>query len=190
MQAKLLRVLLEQEIERVGDPRPHKISVRIIAATNRDLKQEVAAGRFREDLFYRLSVFPIEIPPLRSRREDLPSLVAHFVRQSAQRINCPVPRISQATMHQLTAYDWPGNVRELQNAIERAVILSRGGPLHFEPAVPPPPLPRIPSLPPPPLPTSLRATTSSATSARTSSPPCARPTASFSGSMAPPLCWT
>ena len=132
MQAKLLRVLQEQELERVGDTRTRKVNVRIIAATNRDLKKEVDAGRFRQDLFYRLSVFPIEIPPLRERREDIPPLAAHFVKQSARRMNRPAPRVTQATMSQLTSHDWPGNVRELQNAIERAVILSQGGPLQFD----------------------------------------------------------
>lgn len=132
MQAKLLRVLQEQEVERVGDTRTRKISVRIIAATNRDLKKEVAAGRFREDLFYRLSVFPIEIPPLRERRDDIPHLAAHFVKLTSQRMNCPAPRLTQGAISQLNAHDWPGNVRELQNAVERAVILSRGGPLRFD----------------------------------------------------------
>lgn len=132
MQAKLLRVLQEQEIERVGDTRTRKISVRIIAATNRDLKKEIEARRFRQDLFYRLSVFPIEIPPLRDRRDDIPPLAAHFVKQSARRMNRPAPRVTQAVMNQLTSHDWPGNVRELQNAIERAVILSQSGPLRFE----------------------------------------------------------
>ncbi len=132
MQAKLLRVLQEQEIERVGDTRTRKISVRIIAATNRDLKKEVEAGRFRQDLFYRLSVFPIEIPSLRERRDDIPPLAAHFVKQCALRMNRPTPRVTQGTMAQLTAHNWPGNVRELQNAVERAVILSQGGPLRFE----------------------------------------------------------
>ncbi|HTH46698.1 MAG TPA: sigma 54-interacting transcriptional regulator [Candidatus Limnocylindria bacterium] len=132
MQAKLLRVLQEQEIERVGDTRTRKVSVRIIAATNRDLKAEVAAGRFRQDLFYRLSVFPIELPPLRERRDDIPPLTLHFVQQSARRLNRPAPRVTQGTMAQLSAHDWPGNIRELQNAVERAVILSSGGPLRFE----------------------------------------------------------
>jgi len=132
MQAKLLRVLQEKELERVGDTRTRKVNVRIIAATNRDLKKEVDAGRFREDLFYRLSVFPIEIPPLRQRRDDIPPLVEHFLRQSARRMNRPAMRISQAALSQLTAHDWPGNVRELQNTIERAVILSPGGPLRFD----------------------------------------------------------
>ncbi len=132
MQAKLLRVLQEQEIERAGDTRTRKINVRIIAATNRDLKQEVAAGRFRQDLFYRLSVFPIEIPPLSERRDDIGPLALHFVKQAARRMNRPAPRVTQATVSQLAAHDWPGNVRELQNAVERAVILSQGGPLRFE----------------------------------------------------------
>ena len=132
MQSKLLRVLQEHEIERVGDTRVRKVNVRIIAATNRDLKQEVEAGRFRQDLFYRLSVFPIEIPPLRERRDDIAPLAAHFVKQTARRMNRPTPRVTQATMTQLAAHDWPGNVRELQNAVERAVILSQGGPLRFE----------------------------------------------------------
>jgi len=132
MQAKLLRVLQEQELERIGDTRTRKVNVRIIAATNRDLKKEVDARRFRQDLFYRLSVFPIEVPPLRERREDIPPLAAHFVRQSARRMNRPELRITQDALSELAAYDWPGNVRELQNAIERAVILSRGGPLRFD----------------------------------------------------------
>ena len=132
MQAKLLRVLQEKELERVGDTRTRKVNVRIIAATNRDLKREVDAGRFREDLFYRLSVFPIEVPPLRARRDDIPPLAEHFLAQSARRMNLPATRISPAALSQLTAHDWPGNVRELQNTIERAVILSRGGCLHFD----------------------------------------------------------
>src|SRR5271156_354251 len=133
MQAKLLRVLQEQELERIGDTRTRKINVRIIAATNRDLKKEVDAGRFRQDLFYRLSVFPIEVPPLRERRDDIPPLVEHFLEQSARRLNRPASRITPAALSQLLAPDWPGNVRELQNTIERAVILSLGGrPLRFD----------------------------------------------------------
>jgi len=116
----------------VGDTRTRTVNVRIIAATNRDLKKEAEAGRFRQDLFYRLSVFPIEIPPLRERRDDIAPLAAHFVQHTAQRMNRPAPRVTQATLSQLTAHDWPGNVRELQNAVERAVILSQGGPLRFE----------------------------------------------------------
>ena len=132
VQAKLLRVLQEQEIERVGDTRTRKINVRIIAATNRDLKKEVEAGRFRQDLFYRLVVFPLEIPPLRERREDIPKLAAHFVRVTAKKMNCSPPRFTKAQAEQLSAHDWPGNIRELQNAVERAVILAQNGPLNFE----------------------------------------------------------
>jgi len=132
MQAKLLRVLQEQEIERVGDTRTRKVNVRIIAATNRDLKKEVEAGRFRQDLFYRLVVFPLEIPPLRERREDIAPLAAHFVRVTAKKMNCSPPRFTKAQAEQLTAHDWPGNIRELQNAVERAVILAQNGPLNFE----------------------------------------------------------
>ena len=131
-QAKLLRVLQEREFERVGDTRTRKADVRIIAATHRDLEKEIDAGRFRQDLYYRLSVFPIEIPPLRDRHDDIEPLVKHFVAQSARRLNRPAPRVSRATMTQLVQYSWPGNVRELQNAIERAVILAEGGPLRFD----------------------------------------------------------
>jgi transcriptional regulator with GAF, ATPase, and Fis domain len=132
MQAKLLRVLQEQELERVGDTRTRKINVRVIAASNRDLKKEVDEGRFREDLFYRLSVFPIEVPPLRVRRDDIAALVANFVRQSARRMNRPEPRISKSALDQLATYHWPGNVRELQNTVERAVIVWREGSLTFD----------------------------------------------------------
>ncbi len=146
MQTKLLRVLQEQELERVGDTRTRKVNVRVIAASNRDLKRAVDEGRFRQDLFYRLSVFPIEVPPLRERREDIPALVAHFVRQSARRMNRTEPQISRASLNQLTAYQWPGNVRELQNLVERAVILWRKGPLTFDlPASPPKPVNREPA---------------------------------------------
>jgi len=141
MQAKLLRVLQEQEVERVGDTRTRKVNVRIIAATNRDLKAEVEAGRFRQDLFYRLSVFPIENPPLRERREDIPRLAEHFIRSAAKRMNRRAPKFTNAAARQLTTHDWPGNVRELQNAVERAVILSQGGPLVFDPPTSTRPLP-------------------------------------------------
>jgi len=124
--------LQEQELERIGDTRTRKVSVRVIAATNRDLKKEVDDRRFREDLFYRLSVFPIEVPPLRKRREDIMPLAAHFIRQSARRMNRPEPKITQATLTQLTCYDWPGNVRQLQNVIERSIILWQGGPLTLD----------------------------------------------------------
>lgn len=136
MQAKLLRVLQEQELERIGDTRTRKVDVRVIAATNRDLKKEVDAGRFRQDLFYRLSVFPIEIPALRDRREDIPLLALHFARDFSRRMNRPSPQLSQEAIRLLLDYPWPGNVRELQNAVERAVILSQGGPLHFDLANP------------------------------------------------------
>jgi transcriptional regulator with GAF, ATPase, and Fis domain len=138
MQAKLLRVLQEQEVERVGEIRARKINVRVVAATNRNLAAEVEAGRFRQDLFYRLSVFPIENPPLRERREDIPRLAEHFIRTAAKRMNRKPPKFTNAAARQLSARDWPGNVRELQNAVERAVILSRGNPLVFdETSVPP-----------------------------------------------------
>ncbi|HVY70625.1 MAG TPA: sigma 54-interacting transcriptional regulator [Verrucomicrobiae bacterium] len=132
LQAKLLRILQEHQFERVGEERTRTANVRVVAATNRDLKQEVEAGRFRQDLFYRLSVFPIEIPPLRERREDIPILAAHFLNAAAKRLNVKAARLTQAQARALSAYDWPGNVRELQNVIERAVILSQDGPLHFE----------------------------------------------------------
>ena len=132
MQSKLLRVLQEQEIERVGEMRTRKVNVRVIAATNRDLKHEVNEKRFREDLFYRLNVFPLEIPPLRERREDIPALATYFLRKTAKKMNRPLPRFSQANVHQLSAHAWPGNVRELQNAVERAVILAHNGELRFD----------------------------------------------------------
>ena len=132
MQAKLLRVLQEQELERVGDTRTRRVNVRVIAASNRNLKKEVDEGRFRQDLFYRLSVFPIEVPPLRERREDIAPLVAHFIRQSARRMNRPEPQLSKAALDRLGSYDWPGNVRELQNTVERAIILWREGALSFD----------------------------------------------------------
>ena len=145
LQAKLLRVLQEGELERVGDTRSRKVDVRIIAATNRDLKREVDAGRFRQDLFYRLSVFPIEIPALRERREDIPPLVLHFIARTAHRMNRPVPSVSQATLRRLSAQDWLGNVRELQNTVERAMILWNGGPLRFpeQRQTPPPEAARV-----------------------------------------------
>ena len=132
MQAKLLRVLQEQEVERVGETKARKIDVRVLAATNRGLAAEVEAGRFRQDLYYRLSVFPIENPPLRERREDIPRLAEHFIRVAAKRMNRRPPKFTNAAARQLSARDWPGNVRELQNAIERALILCRGNSLLFE----------------------------------------------------------
>ena len=132
MQAKLLRVLQEQELERIGDTRTRKVNVRVIAATNRDLAKEIDEGRFREDLLYRLSVFPIEVPPLREHREDIAPLAAHFIKQSARRLNRPEPQISKTALDQLSCYDWPGNVRQLQNVIERSIILWQEGPLTFD----------------------------------------------------------
>lgn len=132
LQSKLLRVLQEGTFERVGDERTRNTDVRIIAATNRDLKREVEEGRFREDLYYRLNVFPIEVPPLRKRKEDIPLLAAHFLELNARKLNFPKPKLSHANMNQLQTYDWPGNVRELQNVIERAVITSQSGKLRFD----------------------------------------------------------
>lgn len=132
LQGKLLRVLQEGQFERVGDERTRRVDVRIIAATNRNLHEEAKAGRFRLDLYYRLSVFPIELPPLRERLDDIPQLAAHFVRHAARRIGVPAPRLTKTDVQQLQSYDWPGNIRELQNAIERAVILSRGRRLAFD----------------------------------------------------------
>ena len=136
MQAKLLRVLQEQEVERIGDTRLRKVNVRIIAATNRNLKDEVIAGRFREDLYYRLSVFPIENPPLRERRDDIPRLAEHFIRTAAKRLGRKPPKLTTGAVRQLATQDWPGNIRELQNAVERAVILAQGGPLVFDAPTP------------------------------------------------------
>jgi DNA-binding NtrC family response regulator len=126
LQSKLLRVLQEREFEPLGAERTEKVDVRVIAATNRDVRQMVAEGRFQEDLFYRLNVIPIELPPLRERREDIPALVEHFVRKHAQRTGRRVERIDDGVMAALQQYDWPGNVRELENTIERAVVLSSG----------------------------------------------------------------
>ena len=126
LQSKLLRVLQEREIEPLGSERTEKIDVRVIAATNRDLRQMVADGKFQEDLFYRLTVIPIEIPPLRERRDDIPALIEHFVRKHAQRIGRRVDKIDDGVLAGLQQYDWPGNVRELENTIERAVVLAAG----------------------------------------------------------------
>ncbi|MGE5380973.1 MAG: sigma-54-dependent transcriptional regulator, partial [Methylocystaceae bacterium] len=125
MQAKLLRVLQEKEIERVGGVDTIKVDVRVIAATNRDLEQEVDAGSFREDLYYRLKVVPIWVPPLRERKDDIPELAANFAEQYARELGKGSIKISSETMDFLNRYNWPGNVRELQNVIERAVILCR-----------------------------------------------------------------
>jgi len=140
LQSKLLRVLQEGTFERIGDEKTRTADVRIIAATNRDLKEEVRARRFREDLYYRLNVFPIEVPPLRSRKEDIPELAAHFVEVAASNLNRPRPKLTKRNIQELKSYPWPGNIRELQNVIERAVITARSGKLSlFEPAGAQPP---------------------------------------------------
>jgi transcriptional regulator with GAF, ATPase, and Fis domain len=122
-QTKLLRILQEQEFERVGGSQTQKVDVRVIAATNRDLELEVRRGAFRADLFYRLNVFPIEVPPLRERKDDVPLLAGYFVRKFSQRMGKRIQGINRAVYEQLHQYDWPGNVRELANLLERAVIL-------------------------------------------------------------------
>jgi formate hydrogenlyase transcriptional activator len=127
LQPKLLRVLQEQEFERLGSGRTHQVDVRLVAATNRDLTEMVNRGEFRSDLYYRLNVFPILLPPLRERREDIPALVAHFVEILGRRMGREIEHIPQETMSALSSYEWPGNIRELQNLIERAVILSNNG---------------------------------------------------------------
>jgi formate hydrogenlyase transcriptional activator len=126
LQPKLLRVLQEREFERLGSTQTKKVDVRLVAATHRDLEGMISEGQFRDDLYYRLNVFPIEIAPLRERVEDIPLLVKHFVQQFAWRMGKRVETIPQETMQDLTRYSWPGNIRELQNLIERAVILSPG----------------------------------------------------------------
>jgi formate hydrogenlyase transcriptional activator len=143
LQPKLLRVLQEQEFERLGSGRTHKVDVRLVAATNRDLVKMVLRGQFRSDLYYRLNVFPILLPALRERRQDIPALVTHFVKLFSRRMGKQVDRIPPETMAAFQWYSWPGNIRELQNLVERAVILSRDGmllnPLHkkqTEPMIP------------------------------------------------------
>jgi formate hydrogenlyase transcriptional activator len=133
VQPKLLRVLQEQEVERVGSTRTIKVDVRVVAATNRNLSEMVAQGSFRSDLFYRLNVFPIFLPALRDRREDIPRLVQHFVERSGRRLKKSIAGVDAATMSRLTRYSWPGNIRELENVIERAIILSAGGNLRINP---------------------------------------------------------
>jgi formate hydrogenlyase transcriptional activator len=127
LQPKLLRVLQEQEFERVGSGRTHRINVRVVAATHRDLTEMVARKEFRSDLYYRLNVFPVALPPLRERRQDIPQLTSHFVEICARRMGKQIDHIPQDMLAAFTSYAWPGNVRELQNMVERAVIRSNNG---------------------------------------------------------------
>jgi len=126
LQVKLLRVLQEQEFERVGDTKTIKVDCRVVAATNRDLIDEIEEGRFREDLYYRLNVLPIDLPPLRDRREDVQDLTAYFVQRYSEKNRIPVPVVDQSVLDAFQNYIWPGNVRELQNYVERAIVLSQG----------------------------------------------------------------
>jgi len=135
LQPKLLRVLQEQEFERLGSARTHQVDVRLVAATHRDLPEMVKEREFRSDLYYRLNVFPVVLPPLRERREDIPALVTYFVEKFSRRMGKPIDQIPEETIAAFMAYPWPGNIRELQNLIERAVILANDGVL-------PNPLPR------------------------------------------------
>jgi transcriptional regulator with GAF, ATPase, and Fis domain len=137
LQAKLLRVLQEGDLERVGEERTRKVNVRLVAATNRNLRAEAEAGRFRQDLYYRLSVFPVELPPLRKRKEDIPLLADHFLQASARKLGRPKPHLTLAAVQRLQQYDWPGNVRELQHVIERAIITATGARLNVELPSPP-----------------------------------------------------
>ncbi len=132
LQSKLLRVLQEGQYERVGDERTRKVDVRLIAATNRNLQEEVAAGNFREDLYFRLNVFPVHVVPLRERVDDIPLLTQHFLGTLSRKLNMPEPGLTHGSVKQLQSYPWKGNIRELQNVIERAIILSQGGSLQFD----------------------------------------------------------
>jgi len=126
LQPKLLRALQEGEIERVGSTRTFKVDVRIVAATNRDLEAACRDGRFRPDLFYRLNVFPIHLPPLRERKEDIPALVTHFIRKHGPKLGRRIERVPERVMAMLAVHPWPGNVRELEHAVERSMIVSNG----------------------------------------------------------------
>lgn len=136
LQAKLLRVLQEGEFERIGDEKTRSVNVRLIAATNRDLSQAVTEGTFREDLYYRLSVFPIHVPPLRERKDDILPLAMHFLEQTCQSFGYDLPAIDSRQLSTLVQHGWPGNVRELRNLVERAVILSTNGPFDIDAAMP------------------------------------------------------
>lgn len=132
------RVLQEGEFEKVGDERTQKVDVRVLAATNQKLLDPQGPTRFRDDLYYRLSVFPLDLPPLRERKEDITPLTRHFIRQACKQLNCKNVRLTKHHLRRLQAYDWPGNVRELQNVVERAVILSRKNAFLFDLPVAPP----------------------------------------------------
>jgi DNA-binding NtrC family response regulator len=132
LQSKLLRVLQEKSYERVGEEKTRHADVRIVAATSRDLQKEVAAGRFRKDLYYRLNVFPLKVAPLRERKEDIPLLATHFIELLVKELGCPKPRLTRAGVETLRNYEWPGNIRELRNVIERAVVFAQGGALDFD----------------------------------------------------------
>ena len=134
LQPKLLRVLQSGELERLGSPRTIDVDVRLVAATNRDLVEEVRQGRFRRDLFYRLNVFPLTVPSLRDRRQDIPLLVRHLVERHGRALRKPIDVVPHSVVETLEAYDWPGNVRELENVIQRAIIQSRGGTLELRDA--------------------------------------------------------
>ena len=136
LQGKLLRVLQEKEFERVGEDRSRKVDVRVIAATNKDLEKAVDAGEFREDLYYRLSVFPVQVPPLRRRRDDVVQLALHFLEQACRDFGRDCPNLTRSQVDRLRRYDWPGNIRELKNVIERAVILSQGETLRLDLSLP------------------------------------------------------
>jgi transcriptional regulator with GAF, ATPase, and Fis domain len=135
LQPKLLRVLQEGEYERMGDDATRKVDVRVIAATNHNLVEEVRARQFRQDLFYRLNIFPLELPPLRARKDDIPQLASHIIARVSTRHRIPAPPLTSDDVERLQRYDWPGNIRELQNVIERAVILSRGVRLRLDVAL-------------------------------------------------------
>jgi DNA-binding NtrC family response regulator len=126
LQVKLLRILQENTFEKVGGERTVEVNVRVISATNKDLKKEVQGNSFREDLFYRLNVIPIHIPPLRERKNDIPLLVDHFLKQVEARSGRPSPRLSESALSSMLEYAWPGNVRELQNAVQFAIVKSKG----------------------------------------------------------------